>query len=456
MNRFDKPRVSLIIPKLYFDAYKVFAPVGIGPVLLATILQQRGYDARVYDESRTKLFRRGKLRREIAESDFVGASIISPAAERGYMILEQARKQNLRVKTGLGGAHASLLPEEARNHADVVVVGEAERVIEDAVNSLTGVVQGERVQNLDELPIADLNLVDGYEHRLLRERALGRVVPYSFARGCPRGCFFCSVPLISGRKIRSTSAERMEYEVEQRYAEGYYIGMVTDDNHSIGNMKKIRRDCNERLIRSGLGKRISLTIQDEAVLYKTSGGDVDSDYLDSMRDAGVKRVMIGIETVNPEERKKAGKSGELEDVVNCVSELHKRGINVHGFCIVGFPHDNPETIRETVAFCRRLGIKTAQFSTLTPFPGTKLYEQMQGVLRDVAKKGWNYYDGLQVMFEHPKMKSAELFRNMQDAWKRFYSWPRTIGYLARGKWNDALVNFGGRIAANRIGNLESV
>jgi radical SAM superfamily enzyme YgiQ (UPF0313 family) len=456
MNRFDKPRVSLVIPKLYFDAYKVFAPVAIGPVLLATILQQKGYNARVYDESRTPLFKRGKLRKEIAESDFVGAYIISPAAERGYMILEQARKQNPRVKTGLGGAHASLLPQEARQHADVIVVGEAEGAIEGVVNRLEGVVQGGRVENLDELPIANLNLVEGYEHRLLRERFLGRVIPISSARGCPNLCSFCSVPLISGRKIRSMSAERMFYEVEQRVAEGYRVFFITDDNYSIGRQKQVRREFHERIARNGLGKKISLTIQDEAVMYKTPQREVDSDYLDSMRDAGVRRVMIGIETINPEARKEAGKRGKLEDVMGCVGELQKRGINVHAFCIVGFPHDNPETIRETVDFCRRLGIKTAQFSTLTPFPGTPLYEEMKGVLRDVAREGWNYYDGLQVMFKHPEMKPEELFRNMQKAWKRFYPWLDTLKSIMKGKVNGAIVNTGGRLAANRIGRLEPV
>ena len=81
---------------------------------------------------------------------------------------------------------------------------------------------------------------------------------------------------------------------------------------------------------------------------------------------------------------------------------------------------------------------------------------MRGKLNKAGKKSWEYYDGLQVMFNHQKMKSDELFRNMQAAWKGFYSWPRTIGYLARGKFNDAIVNLGGRVAANRIRHLNPV
>ena len=309
MRRFDKPRVSLVIPKLYFDAYRVFAPVAIGPALVATILQNQGYDARVYDESRTPLFNRGKLRRDILDSDAVGAYIISPAAERGYRILDEVKRRNPGIKTMLGGAHASLLPEEAREHADVVVVGDAEHVIADAVDSLTGIVQGERVQNLDELPIANLNLIEGYEHKLWRERFLGRFIPFSSARGCPNPCSFCSVPLISGKKVRSMSAERMFYELNQRVEEGNRYFFITDDNYSIGRQKQVRRDFHEKIARSGLGKRIILTIQDEAVMYKTPQGEVDSDYLDSMRDAGIKRVMLGIETINAEARKEIGKRG---------------------------------------------------------------------------------------------------------------------------------------------------
>lgn len=171
----------------------------IGPVLLATIAKNAGYEAEVLNEN---ILGRSVSSEELASADFLGLSCLTTTVNRGKEIAEKYRQirrwRNLESKVMIGGIHASMLPDDVAECADHVVVGEGENVI---VGLLEGrlrdkIVHGIPVKNLDDVPMPDFSLVKDH-HRM-------KHIPIMTSRGCPYDCDFCSVTEMFGRgyKIR--------------------------------------------------------------------------------------------------------------------------------------------------------------------------------------------------------------------------------------------------------------
>ena len=415
-NKVKRPKVSIIEPRADFNGYNLLRLPLMGHLYLGTILKQRGHDVRNYSESLRPVFhpRRGILERRIIESDVVGISIMTPTANRGYAIADAVRKANPKARIIIGGSHATALPHEALEHADMVVTGEGEgRIIEAVESDDTGIIQGERVKNLDELPVVDLKLLQGFRPGLLS------LTPIATSRGCPFDCAFCSVTKMFGRQYRFRSCESVLDELERRVQAGYTKYFFYDDNYAAN--KGRTKSLLEGILRRNL--KIRWVCQARVDIAH------DDELLDLMKRTGCITVALGVESVNPRTLKDYNKHQSVSDIVNCIMKLKAHGIRALCMFVLGSDSDTPLTIRETVRFLKRWKPRYAQFSVLCPLPGTRHYDEMDAAGR-IWTRNWSYYDGSHVVTYPKNFTPAELLSQVRGAWKQFYALPWVAGYAA--------------------------
>ena len=391
---------------------KVSMPL-LGPVYLGTILKNRGHEVRIYNEN--------ILAPDYSnlDADLIGISILTSTAERGYEIA----KKFPREKVIMGGVHASLLPGEALEFARQVVVGEAEDVIIDVVEGRRSepIVQGKAVEDLDALPIPDFSLIKGY-------RMPSMVIPISTSRGCPFDCSFCSVTKMFGRKYRFRSAENTIREMRSRNTRSFFF---CDDNFT-ANPERTRQLLN-LMIKNRFKKWICQVRCDVAK---------DKGLLDLMAQAGCGVVCVGFESVNPKTLVAYQKRQTLAEIVNAIRSFHKRHIKIHGMFVLGGEDDNRNSIWETVKFAIKERIDTLQMMILTPFPGTKVYEDLEAGKR-IFTKDWRFYDGQHVVFKPNLLSARDLQLNVMKAYGKFYSLYRSFFLLLKLRLRNATFRFMG-------------
>jgi radical SAM superfamily enzyme YgiQ (UPF0313 family) len=340
----------------------------------------------------------------------------------------------------VGGIHASLLPEEFTQVAAHVVVGEAEEIIVDLVEGRIQqkVVTGSKVTDLDGLPPMNYALLEGF--------ATMNVVPVVTSRGCPFDCSFCTVTKVFGRKFRMLSAERVVAELEN--AIGYFHSrdfFFYDDNFT-ANRQRMDKIC-DLLIEKKLDATWAAQVRCD--LAKSP------ELVGKMAKAGCRWVYVGLESIEDETLKALHKSQTRADIVRAVEVFHQFGINIHGMFMFGEDHDTLETIDRTVEFATKQGVDTVQFMILTPFPGTRCYEDLAAENR-LLHKNWDYYNAMYIVFRPAKMSPARLLTETYRAYRRFYSLRRTVADLLSMTSNvllDALVWNFSRANNYRLDNL---
>ncbi|MDD5432231.1 MAG: radical SAM protein [Candidatus Omnitrophica bacterium] len=385
----------------------------LGPVYLGTILRERGHEVEIYHED---IFKPDYSK---LKADLIGISILTSTAKRGYEIAKHFPKE----KVIIGGVHASLLPDEALQYARQVVVGEAEEVIVDIVEGLIKdpIVQGKAVQNLDKLPFPDFSLIKGYKLPSI-------ITPISTSRGCPFDCTFCSVTKMFGRKYRFRSAENVMEELSSRKVNSWFF---CDDNFTA--YPKRTRTLLELILKN--------KIRDWSCQVRCDVAK-DNSLLSLMSKAGCAVACIGFESVNLKTLQDYKKNQSLEDIVFAIKSFHKKKIKIHGMFVLGSDNDNENTITDTLKFALKQKIDTLQMTVLTPFPGTKIHEELHTQKR-IFSQDWNLYDGQHVVF-YPKLISAkQLQANVLKAYTKYYSLTRSFSLLIKLHFRNAMFRFMG-------------
>jgi radical SAM superfamily enzyme YgiQ (UPF0313 family) len=388
---------------------KITMPL-LGPVYLGTILKNRGHEVRIYNEN--------ILTPDYSDldADLIGISILTSTAKRGYEIAKKFPKE----KVIMGGVHASLLPGEALEYARQVVVGEAEDVIVDIAEGRRRepVVQGRPIEDLDALPNPDFSLIKGYRPSLL--------TPISTSRGCPFDCSFCSVTKMFGRKYRFRSAENTLAEMKSRGQRAFFF---CDDNFA-AHPKRTRQLLN-LMLRDRFRNWVCQVRCDVAK---------DRGLLDLMAQAGCSVVCIGFESVNPKTLEAYQKRQTFGEIVNAIRSFRKRHIKIHGMFVLGGEDDSKNSIWETLRFAIKEKIDTIQMMILTPFPGTKVYEDLQAQKR-IFTRDWSLYDGQHIVFKPNLLSARDLQLNVVRVHAKFYSLSRSIFLLLKLRLRNAMFHF---------------
>jgi radical SAM superfamily enzyme YgiQ (UPF0313 family) len=347
--------------------------------------------------------------------DMVGISFQTPAAPRAYEIADQFRRNGVTVV--IGGVHASAMPNEAIEHADSVVIGEAENIwpklLEDyGTGNLKRFYKANGYVDLRNLPIP--------RRELLNKKIYMSTNVVQASRGCPQGCEFCSIERFFGKKTRFRPIEEVIAEIKDMDRQNFLL--FTDDNLIINpTYLKNLLTALIPLKRKWLGEA-SWVVGHKPEILKL------------MRKSGCLGLFIGFESIR--EQPNTNKTSMYNDMRNAymktVKNLHKNKIAVCGAMIFGFDNDDLSSFDETLRFCLEADVDVAQFSSLIPFPGTSLYDRLTKEGR-IITRDWSKFTYIPPgkVFIPKNMTCEELGRNIRRIYREFYSYKRLLPRLTR-------------------------
>jgi radical SAM superfamily enzyme YgiQ (UPF0313 family) len=315
------------------------------------------------------------------ECDLAAISLLTPTAVPGYRIADGLRARGIKVV--VGGIHASAMPEEAKAHADAVVIGEAEsawpQVLKDfRAGQLKPFYRGEQGE-LESLPTPLYGMLKhGHDFRVINT-----------ARGCPYQCSFCSVNRYFGSRIRMRPIADVVRDVDAIPGRMYING---DEN--IWWLGKIDRAIELFTALRG-SKKKWMGFGSLAPVLSPEGPRM----LDAARKAGMLTVWVGWESMSEgglEAYRADRKVGS--DRERAVKTLKDHGIDVSLFFMLGSRADSLDDYRRAVDVADRLGVSMHP-SLVVPYPGSDLRQEYDPYLyKDL---GWEYYTGAYALFEHP-------------------------------------------------------
>ena len=256
------------------------------------------------------------------------------------------------------------------------------------------------------------------------ERTLGLSTSFDAGRGCPYQCSFCTIINVQGRKSRFRSADDVEDLVRLNWAQGIHKFFITDDNFA---RNKEWEAIFDRLIelREKDGIPLGLMIQVDTLCHKIEN------FVEKAKRAGVTRVFIGLENINPDNLTAARKhQNKITEYRKMLLAWKAQGIITLAGYIIGFPSDTPETIRRDIAIIQEeLPLDVIEFFCLTPLPGSEDHQVLwkKGVAMD---PDLNNYDVEHVCTAHPKMSKQEWEDIYREAWSLYYT-PKHMKTLLR-------------------------
>jgi radical SAM superfamily enzyme YgiQ (UPF0313 family) len=396
-------RVFLIYPRqkdVYMSTDTPYPFPIPGLTLLASFFPPQ-YDVKIVNEFLDEINFEEKV-------DLVGITALTVQAKRAYEIADRFRGRGVPVI--LGGVHATFMSEEAQEHADALVLGEAELVMAQLIadwerDELKPLYRAERLHDLHDLPEPRRGLLGkGYS-------PIFKVIETT--RGCPNRCEFCAVPVIAGRKYRTRPLSDIDGELQSMVKrEGEYI-FIVDDN------VMAQRPHAQGLFE--LLKRYSV----RWMAFATIEIAKDAKLLQLARESGCISLFIGFESLTKENLQGPKRRFQgIEDLQGFITRIHDHGIGIQGSFIFGFDHDEEGVFERTVEFIHRNRIELPTFSVLTPFPGTPLWERLEREGR-IFDRDWSHYDMSRVVFVPTRMTPDQLQKGY--LWAQKYSCaPRSI------------------------------
>lgn len=366
-----------------------------GPLILGGILKNAGHQVEVYQE----LYQDYDYA-AMSDADIVGIYTMTSNTQRAYLLADQFRHMGKRVI--IGGMHATVMPGEALAHCDQVVRGEAENVIIDLIEGriTDKIVDAPPVADLDQVPFPDYSV----------SKTPCKVANLLTSRGCPYSCSFCTTSRMF-HPYRRRSADNVIKELRLYKDLGFEYVNFEDDNFTAD--KNRAKEILRRMIREKL-------VFKETFFFGRTDLAKDEELLGLLRDAHLRRVLIGIESLNQQTLDSINKHQHIEDIIKCAGILSKYKIKMIASLVLGIDNDSVEDIRKAVDFCREIDAYQLQPAILTPFPGTPLFEQY---LREgrILTKDWQNFDMMHVTFRPSKMSPWQLQEEFFRALQKFYT-----------------------------------
>ena len=394
-------RVKFILPALteakspYWRPikYSLFPPLGLAT--LAAYLNPDD-DAVLEDEHVEELFLDDL-------PDLVVIQVYITNAYRAYKLADYYRERGTYV--ALGGLHVTSLPEEAAPHADSIFLGPGEETFPQFLRDF----RQKRPQARYFSPVRSLAGIPPVRRELIKRSHY--LVPNSLVvtRGCPHHCDFCYKDAFfeGGKGFYTQQVDEALAEIDRLPGRHLYFL----DDHLLGHQKF----ANELFTgMQGMNRVFQGASTVDAILR--------GNLIEKAAEAGLRSLFVGFETLSTENLKSSNKKQNLgRSYQEAIQRLHSLGIMINGSFVFGLDNDGPEVFRQTVDWAVQQGITTSTFHILTPYPGTKLYQDMEAKGR-ILTRNWDLYDTRHVVYQTNLLSATELKQGYDWAYREFYSW----------------------------------
>lgn len=384
---------------LKLDQGSIYPPMALAIIAAMT---PPHWEVEILDENFTTF--------EYQDADLVGFTSLTATINRCYEIAKEYRKN--KIPTVIGGIHASMVPQEASQYVDSVVIGEAESIwlelLDDFEKNHLKKYYHAKLAPLVNSPSPAINLYNpGYKFGSVQT-----------TRGCPMTCEFCSVHGFNGSKYRLRPVDKA---VKDFISIDKDLVYVVDDNF-VGYSKAARDHAMEFFkgvansgVKKDWGGSASMNIGE------------DEELLEWAAKSGCKFIFLGIESELIDQLEKAHKHVNLKIGVDKYTEvyhkIHKHAISVMGAFIYGLENDTPETIYNRTSYILDADIDIMQATILTPLPGTELYCRLQSehrLLYTNYPEDWERYNYTEVVFKPNKMSPEDFYSAAYENWERLY------------------------------------
>src|SRR6476646_6811796 len=319
----------------------------------------------------------------------------------GCLAMLKETQVDIKVAQELG---VSIFAGEAEEGFDEVLQDAAKGELKPLYNHMKKELPG--IGNVPFPPFLPVDFVN---------RTVGNVTSFDAGRGCPFQCSFCTIINVQGRKSRYRSPDSIEQILRMNWAQGVKRFFITDDNFA---RNKDWEAIYDRIIklREEDGMDVRFMIQVDTLCHKIPN------FIEKSRRAGVTRVFIGLENINPANLIAAKKrQNKITEYRKMLLEWKRVGIMTFAGYILGFPNDTPESIRHDLEIIKKeLPLDALEFFVLTPLPGSEdhkiLYEKNVWMDPDMNK-----YELEHVVTGHAKMSREEWQGAYRSAWEIFFS-----------------------------------
>lgn len=363
--------------------FSVQEPLHLG--YLAAYLRKHNVEVTIIDE-----LAGDDVERRILEFNptFVGLTATTPLVNDAYRIAKFCRNKG--IKTVMGGVHVSILPNEALEHVDFVVIGEGEEALLCIARqeSKERIIKSSNyIKNLDDIPMPARDLLnmefykksktrtpESYLFFVKKGMTVGAIMS---SRGCPYDCIFChntwrDVP------FRFHSAERVISEIKEliNIYKTDAIFFIEDDFWA--NKKRLREIC-EKIIHENL-----------SFIWAANARvtDLSEELLVLAKMAGCRQITFGFESGSQKILDILNKKSKVEDNYNAVKLCNKIGIIPQGTLMLGAPNETVDDIKATQCFIRDTKIQSVGICLTTPYPGTKLWNMLKAEGKIPDKIDW--------------------------------------------------------------------
>jgi hopanoid C-3 methylase len=379
---------------------------------------------------------------EISSFDpqILGITSVTAGLNTSLQLVRKAKSLNPQMTTVIGGVHATLLPDDCKiSEMDIVAQGDGEQTILEIVEALEArrtlssvsgihykdqnewhVTTPRKILPLDSYPLPARNLVEKYRSAYARV-GIGPVVSTISSRGCSRRCSFCSIWRFHQGKYRHRSSDKIIEEL--LCLPEKCVDFIDDD--SFGNLKYMEelRESAERHLPDRLFKfyvRADAVVKAPDLFYRWA-------------ETGLRLVFMGLESFHDDQLLDFNKTSSAEDNIKALKILKKAGITVVGSLIIkpDFSLDDFKRLADDV---ERFDIRQPFFTTLTPLPGTILYEQMKG---KILQCEWEDFDGFTAVLP-TKLPRSEYYRELANLYRRAYRNSQPLHSGPEIPWHEQL------------------
>jgi len=419
-----------------------YLPPPLGILQLASYLEEYCEDVEieVLDCQATKVNWRGLEKRiENVDPDVVAPSGLATCnAYTTVRAVETAKTVNPEILTVVGGQHFTATVDESLTtypEIDVVIRGEGEETLVELLRAHSEERPFSNVQgvsfahdgaiyhtpdrplltNLDELPypgyhfVADV--IDRYYFKMMAD-VKRRYALIEGSRGCTNDCSFCSQCGFWRWKWRSKSPKRIADEMQYSYEQyGLEFQWLTDDNFGLGAHT---RELSQELINRGLSTDLMWFMQARCDDVRRR-----KDLLPTLRRAGLRWILTGVESPSESTLEAFHKKIRPEDAKNAISLLKQHDIFSQAMLIIGERHDSAESIARLRSFADAIDPDLAIFTVLTPFPGTKVYDD---ALSNgwIENHNWAHYDMTHAIMPTEYLSRLQVQKELYTCYRSFY------------------------------------